>query len=173
MKIRVNAIVVEHDTVHLKVPPDASEQLSSVQKYVSEGKDVTVEFKRQKRSRDANSYCWVLCQKMADKMNSSKEDVYRHAIRQMGNFTPMPIRKEAVERFKEIWAEHGIGWVVDVLGDSKLKGYVTVAAYHGSSTYDTQEMSRLIDFLVEEAKSMGIQTRPQEEIDALLKEWGM
>ena len=33
-------------------------------------------------------------------------------------------------------------------------------------------MSRLIDYIVEEAKELGIETKPQEEIDALLKSWG-
>jgi hypothetical protein len=44
-------------------------------------------------------------------------------------------------------------------------------AYYGSSVYDTAEMSRLIDEAVSEAKRLGIETKPQWEIDSMLKEW--
>ena len=44
-------------------------------------------------------------------------------------------------------------------------------AYPGSSTFDTAEMARLIDYIVSECKDYGIETRPKEEIDSLLAEW--
>lgn len=157
--------------VYIELPTDAVEEMESVQKSIEDGRPMTMEFHRQKRSNDANSYCWVLCQKIAEKTQIEKEDVYRQAIRAIGAFTPMPIKDAAVERFKEIWAEHGIGWVCDELGKSKLPGYTTVAAYHGSSTYDTKEMSRLIDYLVDEAKGLGIPLRPAKEISIMLREW--
>lgn len=46
-------------------------------------------------------------------------------------------------------------------------------AYHGSRVYDTKEMSRLIDCLVSMAKDIGVETRPQEELDDLIREWGV
>ena len=38
----------------------------------------------------------------------------------------------------------------------------------GSSEYDTKEMARLIDGAVSEAKSMGIEVLPDEEIERML-----
>jgi hypothetical protein len=44
-------------------------------------------------------------------------------------------------------------------------------AYYGSSTYDTAQMHRLLDAIMEECKTQGIETRPQEEIESLLAYW--
>ena len=44
---------------------------------------------------------------------------------------------------------------------------------YGSSAYDTKEMSRFIDCLVSMAKENGVETRPQEELDDLIREWGV
>ena len=33
-------------------------------------------------------------------------------------------------------------------------------------------MARLIDFLQDECRRQGIETRPKEEVEAMLKEWG-
>ena len=35
---------------------------------------------KKKRSLNANSYCWVLLQKLADKLNTTKEELYRNSI---------------------------------------------------------------------------------------------
>ena len=38
----------------------------------------------------------------------------------------------------------------------------------GSSTYDTKEMSELIDGLVSECREQGIETLPSEEFDRMM-----
>ena len=43
--------------------------------------------------------------------------------------------------------------------------------YYGSSSFNTKQMSRLIDGVVQDCKACGIETKPQQEIDSLLKEW--
>ncbi len=73
---------------------------------------------------------------------------------------------EAAKRFKQIWRRNGIGWLTRTIDDT------TIQAYYGSSSYNTHEMARLIDFLQDECKRQGIEVRSQEEIDSLLKEWG-
>lgn len=64
----------------------------------------------------------------------------------------------------------GLGWICETT-KSKLEGYTNVLAYYGSSTYNTQEMSRLIDALVFECNQFEVETKPKEEIDSMLKEW--
>lgn len=129
---------------------------------------------RAKRSNDANSYMWVLCDELAKKIghNTTKEEIYRKAIREVGVFEVLPLKKEAVSRFIQTWQNNGVGWVCENMGKSKIAGYINIVAYYGSSTYNTAEMSRLINYIVEEAKDMGIETLPPKELEALKNSWG-
>ena len=43
--------------------------------------------------------------------------------------------------------------------------------YYGSSVYDSAEMSRIIDFVQQECIAQGIDVKPKEEVEALLKQW--
>ena len=126
---------------------------------------------RQKRSLDANNMMWAFCEKIAQKVGKTKEEVYRDEIRQVSVYYPLPIKAEAVKEFSNIWQTHGLGWFVDVIDDSKLPGYKLCFAYSGSSTYDTAQMSRLIDTVLQDAEALDIETKPQEEIERLLREW--
>ena len=125
---------------------------------------------REKRSNDANSYFWVLCGKLAAKTKQNKIDIYRELIRDIGdNFEILPIRNEAVNKFVSNWGKNNdgkkrLGWICDILGDSKIEGYTNVCAYYGSSTYDSKQMSDLIDSIIFECKEQGIPTETPEEI---------
>lgn len=127
---------------------------------------------RKKRSLDANAYCWALCEEIAKAVHISKEDVYRRNIREVGVYTPLPIKTEAVAEFQRIWSARGVGWFADVIDDSKLPGFKKVFAYHGSSCYDTAQMARLIDSLIQDAQAVGIDTLSERERSLLLTEWG-
>lgn len=133
--------------------------------------EYTIVKTKKKRSLDANAYMWVLVGKIAAEVGLPSDEVYRHAIREAGEYTPLPIRADAVEEFSRIWGAHGTGWFIDILDDSKLPGYKLVRAYHGSSTYDTRQMSRLIDSIVQEAKNLGIETLTPFELDRMKEEW--
>lgn len=129
---------------------------------------------RQKRSLDANSYCWVLCDKIAKELCKdgtiiTKEDVYKDAILQIGTFEPLIIQEKNFGKVKRIWEKQGLGFLVQEV--SRKDKCVKVNCYYGSSTYDSKEMSLLIESLVELAKTLNVETKPQNEIDSLLKEW--
>lgn len=125
------------------------------------------------RSRDANAYAWVLLGKLAAVTRIPKNEIYRNLITEIGdNFDILPIRNDAVEAFKERWGHGRIGWVVEEIGPSKLKGYTNVCAYYGSSVYDSRQMSRLIDLIVQECKEQDIETKTDRELSLLKEEWG-
>lgn len=42
----------------------------------------------------------------------------------------------------------------------------------GSSKYDTEEMAKLIDGVIEEAKALDIETATPEELARMKEEWG-
>lgn len=138
--------------------------------------EVSVEIKKatNPRSRDANAFCWAMCNDIGKAMTPPipKEAVYRQAIRDVGEYEPLPIRVDAVETFQNRWGAKGVGWFAEVIDDSKLPGYKLVFAYYGSSTYDTAAMSRLIDYLKQDMEAMGlpIPLSKEEEREAL-KRW--
>lgn len=82
----------------------------------------------------------------------------------------MPLRNDAAEGFKAKWGKNGLGWFCEDLGESKLNGYTKLIAYYGSSTYNTQEMTRLIDAVIYDCKEQGIDTMPLTDIMKLINE---
>lgn len=138
-----------------------------------EGKKISIEIKqyREKRSLDANAYCWVLLRKLAEKIGSTDIEVYREIIRRKGRHQIVPIRNDAVSTFRSDWERHGKGWVTDTLGVSKLEGYENIVIYTGSSEYDAKEMSVFIDEIVQECKAQDIETKTPRELAVMLEEW--
>ena len=134
--------------------------------------DMEIKEHRNKRSLDANAYCWVLLGKIANKVGLGKDEVYREMIKDVGdNYTVVPIRNDAVDKWIENWKTRGVGWVCDIIGDSKIEGYTNVITYYGSSTYDTKQMSALINLVVQECKTLGIETATPAELSLLLEGW--
>lgn len=133
--------------------------------------DIEAKKHREKRSLDANAYCWVLLGKLAEKMKLKAEEVYKMEIKEIGVYEVLPIRNEAVEKFVQAWQKTGIGWVCEEIGKSKIEGYTNVKAYYGSSTYNSKEMARLIDSIVEDCKLQGIPTDTPEQIQKYKEMW--
>ena len=148
------------------------EDFSTKFKELSE-KPVSVEIKKAsaKRSRDANAFAWVLIDKIAERMSVPKADVYRNAIREIGGVSEtICVQDKAVDRLRDGWQKNGIGWQTETM-PSKIPGCTNVVLYYGSSTYDTAQMSRLIDLLIQDAEQLGIPTL-RDDADKLLERWG-
>lgn len=134
--------------------------------------DMEVKEHRQKRSLDANAYAWVLINKLAEVMRLPPVEVYREAIQNVGgNYEVIPIKEEAADHFKRIWEAKGLGWPCVDMGASKIAGYRNLRTYYGSSTYDTRQMSQLIDNLVQDCKALDIETLPPEKLALLMEGW--
>jgi hypothetical protein len=88
-------------------------------------------------------------------------------------FVKSGIRPEDVEGFCKRWATKGIGWFAEVADDVWIQGrmYKLVFAYWGTSTYDSTEMSRLLDYLKQDMENMGlpIPLSKKEELRLLSK----
>ena len=136
--------------------------------------EVTIKKASVKRSLDANNFFWHLCSEIAQRSskfsNDGKVDVYREAIRAKGEYEPLLIRKDALERFINRWKDKGDGWFADVMDDYKTN-YKIVHAYYGSSTYDSASMSKIIDYVVHMAEDLGIPTITEKEKEKLLGRW--
>ena len=125
---------------------------------------VTIKKYSKKRTLSQNAYLWVLLDEIGKKVGRSKEDVYKTYIKDYGVFEILPIKNEAVKSFIRKWGKNGLGWFCEDLGESKLQGFTKLIAYYGSSTYTSDEMKRLIDAVVYDAKELGINTMTLSEI---------
>ena len=138
------------------------------------GKDYDVEIKehREKRSLDANAYFWVLVDRLAEKTRIPKTDIYRSYIREIGgNHEMVCVIDSAVDKLRRGWEHNGLGWQTDTT-PSKLPNCTTVILYYGSSTYNTRQMSHLIDMAVQDCQEQGIETLPPEKLAGMMEEWG-
>ena len=93
---------------------------------------LNIELKKwyKKRSLDANAYMWTIAEKIAQRLGITKIEVYRDAIKEVGQCEILPIKDEAVDTFINAWKHNGQGWLCEVIGKSKLKGYTNITAYY-------------------------------------------
>ena len=133
--------------------------------------ELTVEKFYEKRGVKANAYCWVLVDRIAKKLRLSKDEVYRNAIRDIGGVSDvMSMPTKAVAEWTEMWTSFGRGWQVEEL-ESQTPGWSILVCYKGSSVYNTEQFSSLIDHLEQDARALGIETRPPEEINSMMEEY--
>lgn len=132
------------------------------------------------RSLEANAYCWALIDQITRKLQIRepkagwrKEEVYRNAIRQIGGVSKeIYILSEALPVFKKAWEKDGLGNQVELVSEEKETGWCCVTVYFGSSQYDTQQMSQLINNLIQDAEALGIPTITPKEEEKMLQRWG-
>ncbi|MCI8411965.1 MAG: hypothetical protein HFJ40_06005 [Clostridia bacterium] len=152
-----------------------TKEIEVVEQLKNENKlNVDLKKYRKKRSLDANAYCWVLCDKIAKELCKdgtvvTKEKIYQDSILQIGTFEAMIIEEKAFDNFKRIWSKQGLGFLIQEV--NRKDKCVKVHCYYGSSTYDSKEMSLLIELLVDLAKSLNIETKSKAELDSLLESW--
>ena len=138
------------------------------------GKDLDIEFKihKEKRSLNANAYFHVLCGRMAQKIGRSMSYVKNNMISSYGqvlilndeqmvmksNIPPETMEEQEILHTK----------LAKVGAEPKTYFY---RIYRGSSTYNTEEMSKLIDGTVMEAKQLGIETMTPDQMKRMLASW--
>lgn len=121
---------------------------------------------RERRSKDANAYAWVLINSIADQIHASKDEVYLEMLKSYGQSATVTLKAtvDPSDYFK----------YYECIREATANGilYKHYRIYKGSSEYDTKEMSVFIEGIVYEAKELGIDTRTPEEIALMTEEWG-
>ncbi len=126
---------------------------------------------RAKRSLDANAYFWVLVDKLSQVTGYNKTEIYKNAIKEIGGVSDtICVTNKAVDKLRESWSQNGLGWQTDTL-PSKIDGCTNVILYYGSSTYNSKQMSLLIDNIVQDCQSVGIETLTPTELERLKASW--
>lgn len=134
-------------------------------------KDLNIKVKeyKKKRSLDANAYFWVLVSKIAKKLKTDDTSIYLSLLKDYGEYEVIIVKESALDKLKSVWKYTQELGTINING----KSGVQVKCYYGSSTYNTKEMSRLIDGAVYEAKELGIDTLSNEEIRKMKEVWGV
>lgn len=164
--LKINHTDIAHAEISVVVDKSALQNLPAQDKPM----EIILQTIKKKRSLSANAYCWVLFNEIAKSIKSTAVNVYKAAIRDVGVYELMYMPICAVDRFIDTWNAKGDGWQAELL-EAEYQGLSCVKAYYGSSTYNTSEMARLIDWAIDEAEGLGIETLTPDQKNLLLQEW--
>lgn len=116
--------------------------------------------------------CWKLCELIAQKKSmiektpTTKMEIYRNAVADVGKWQMLGISNEAITDFAKEWSSRGDGWFIRFVEVGEEQSIIN--AYYGCSVYSTKEMTRLLEYLIEDAKALNIQVNTQE-LESLLR----
>lgn len=126
---------------------------------------------KKKRSLDANRYFWKIVDDVAKEVGSTKDDVYLGYVKKCGPFKDFVLSEQEAKTFRQAWSMIGTGWPTEQVDYDQDGERLVIRAYYGSSVYNTKQMSKLIDLVVEDARSMGIETMTPAELARLKEDW--
>lgn len=138
--------------------------------------DLTIKVTRRKnrRSLDSNAYFHVMCDKLRQRLKISMARCKNILICRYGQVEYIRDQQVViktnipVEDMLENETLHCQPCGVDIQNGQEINYY---RVYRGSHTYDTAEMSRLIDGTVEECKAQGIETATPDQIAHMQELW--
>ena len=122
---------------------------------------------RERRSLDANALLWLCLGKIADALRSDKWEVYLQMLKRYGKFTYICVKPNVVDAVKAQWRECEVIGNVDINGQEAVQ----MLCYFGSSTFNTQEFSVLLDGVISEMREMGLETPASEDMRRALEQW--
>lgn len=138
------------------------------------GRDIRLraEIWRNKRSLNANGYYYVLASKIAQKLSCGLTEVCNRLIADYGR--PDDDIGHVILRTDINWLKLDTIHLRPTSRTKTLDNGETYRVYmvmRGSHTYDTAEMSALIDGTVSEAKDLGIETMTPAELEEVKRAW--
>lgn len=152
---------------------EGKDKLSDIEQL--KGLKLKIEAKKyiKKRTTNANNYFWKLLQELCDLAEIDTIEEYKRRVKELGIFRRFKIETENIKTFEKMWTAQGIAWFCEIadteyIGDTEFK---IINAYYGSSSFNSKQMARLIDGVVQDCKVYGIETKSQKEIDSLLESW--
>lgn len=173
MKVKANKIRLQYNELkqtELILTTTENVHIEDLKEIITRGKELSVEVKqfRKHRSLDSNGYMWVLLSKMADVLKTTKDEVYLQVLSQYGVFTHVIVKPNIVSRVVQEWR------TVRELGEVMVGGVkgIQLQCFFGSSTYDSKEMSVLLEGVVSECKELDIQTITPRELEIMNQAWG-
>ena len=134
---------------------------------------------KERRSLDSNSYYWVLVSKLANKLHMSAARIHNQMLRDVGPVflidgrvacQAIPDTEEAENQVLESSTYH-LRPTSETFEGNKGTVYRWYKLLRGSSTFNREEMSALIDRIVSECKEQDIETATPEELARMADLW--
>lgn len=141
--------------------------ISEIDKLKDDKLSIKITKHRKKRSLDANGLLWHCLGQIAAVLRTDKWEVYLQMLKSYGKYTYICVKPNVVDAVKAQWRECEIVGEIEVNG----KKAIQMLCYFGSSTYNTQEFSVLLDGVISEMKEMGLDTPLSEDMKRALEEW--
>lgn len=119
---------------------------------------------KQKRTLSQNGYAWALINELANKMRMSKDEMYIRLLEDYSQCLMIPVEKgQKPNGYFKYYK-----FIKSTTINGKEADYYKV--FKGSSEFDTEEMSIFLDGIIQECKSVGIQTLDELEIERMLND---
>lgn len=141
--------------------------------------DIDIKPHKEKRSLDANNYHYLLCNRIATKLHITTQEVHENLMREYGVFelddngvAKWIVLKEGEKPPKDVYLYDTRRSVVL---KSKKGEDITGRVYiriRPSRSYNTAEMSNLIDGTIQQAEELGIETITPKEKERMMELWG-
>lgn len=127
---------------------------------------------KEKRSLNSNSYYWALVGKVAQKTHISSNVIHNQNLRDLGliwriNDEVIPVYlpdTENAEKEALNATTYHIKPTSQVKEGKDGKMFRCYVMLRGSSTFNVEEMSALLDLMIQEAKAQGIETMTPSEL---------
>lgn len=136
---------------------------ADVERYKDKELDITIVRHSKKRGLAANAMLWACLGEIASAARTDNWSAYLYMLERYGRYSTVLIKAEALPDLRRVWRE------TRVVGERE-DGMVEVLCFYGSSTYTTEEFSRLLDGVVSDMKELGLTPPPSREMQAALEE---
>ena len=160
-------LMSRHQKLEIEIDSDIREEYDKLKD--KEKLRIRIVQYRKKRSLDANAYYWTLLTKFADVIGLGNPEAHNMMLRGYGQseifdgravYVTIPDTEESEKKVNNATDYHLAPTSQVRMGNDDVM-YRTYRLLRGSRTYDTKEMSRLIDGLITCCKEAGI---PETEI---------
>lgn len=135
--------------------------------YLKDKVSIQLDVYRKKRSLNANAYCWKLLTEIANKVRSSKDEVYLEMLKRYG-------QRDLISVQAHIPITEYIKYCEEA-GETTLNGkqFNHYYVFKGSSEFDSREMAVFLDGIISEAKGLGIPTETPDQIAKMKALWAV
>ncbi len=130
-------------------------------------KSIEIKEKRKSKTKNANSALWALMNEMAIKLKNTDVEVYHMMLRRYGTkeyyIAPQGAKPLLEKAYK----------IVEAVKDMTIndKDAEQFRCIRGSSTYDREEFSVLLDGTIQDAAELNVYLITQEERNSYINNW--